>query len=375
MNHKDRIGLYIHIPFCVRKCDYCDFLSFPAHADVQLSYMDALCKQIDATDDDRSVASVYIGGGTPSVVAPEQIERILCKLNKRFCIEKDAEITIEVNPGTVTGAHFDCYKRAGINRLSIGLQSAWDDELKLLGRIHDYQTFLQTFHAAREHGFDNINIDLMTALPDQTAEKLQHSLSAITALFPEHISAYSLILEEDTPFYERYAKERAGLPDEETERKLYYLTRDFLQENGYKHYEISNFARPGYESRHNSACWRRQDYLGFGLGASSLNHGMRYHNSRDMETYLADPCKMEEMLVLSEKDCMEEFMFLGLRMLDGISVSDFSKTFSEPFDEVFGDAAKRLIDSGLLEREKDRLKLTDQGIDHGNYVFSCFLFP
>ncbi len=375
MSRKDKIGVYVHIPFCVRKCAYCDFLSFPAQKDVQDHYIDALCKQIDAADESRSVASVYIGGGTPSTIDPQQINRILCKLKERFAIEPDAEITIEVNPGTVTKEHFSIYRSAGINRLSIGLQSAWDEELKQLGRIHTYADFMNTYQDALEEGFQNINVDLMTALPGQTAEKLLYSLNKIVNLSPMHISAYSLILEEGTPFYARHEAGDLQVPDEETERNLYYLTGDFLKEHGYHHYEISNFAKPGFESRHNSACWRRQDYLGFGLGAASLCRDERYRNLSDLAAYLEDPCGMEERIRLSKQDRMEEYMFLGLRMLDGVSESGFFETFSQGFPECFLEAIEKLLSQGLLARENGYLKLTDEGIDHGNYVFSRFLFP
>ncbi|MCR5267406.1 MAG: radical SAM family heme chaperone HemW [Lachnospiraceae bacterium] len=374
MNHKEQIGIYVHIPFCVRKCAYCDFLSFPAQKETKERYIDILCKQIDATEDPRSVASVYFGGGTPSVVEPMQIERILCKLKERFAILPDAEITVEVNPGTVTPEYLKIYRDAGVNRLSIGLQSANEEELKMLGRIHTYADFLHTYEDARSLGFANINVDLMTALPGQDAQKLSHTLKCILALKPEHISAYSLIIEEGTPFFERYGSDRSGLPDEDTERRLYYLTRDMLTGNGYRHYEISNFAGKGFESRHNSACWRREDYLGFGLGAASLCNNRRFRNTTDLKQYLTDPLCREEEIVLERKDCMEEFMFLGLRMLEGVSEEDFSGQFKVSLSDVYGEVIGKLLKTGLIMREKGRIKLTDEGIDHGNYVFSQFLF-
>ena len=366
----------MHIPFCLRKCAYCDFLSFPADADTHKNYVNALCKQIDATDDPRPVASVYIGGGTPSVIGPEWIDKILCKLKDRFDISGDAEITIEVNPGTVGPEHFKIYREAGINRLSIGLQSANEDELKLLGRIHTYADFLKTFHGARDAGFDNISVDLMTALPGQDASELMHSLSCVCDLYPEHVSAYSLILEEGTPFYERYADPGTDadiLPDEETERQLYYLTRDYLADRGYVHYEISNFAKPGYESRHNSSYWTGQDYLGFGLGAASLNRGVRYRMTRDLAVYLADPDHREEITVLSERDAMSECMFLGLRMMRGVSERDFYDMFGTELTDIYGEEIDRLIAQGLLDKADGKLFLTEKGTDFGNYVFSRFV--
>lgn len=379
MKHSEKIGLYVHIPFCVRKCAYCDFLSFPADKDTHENYVNSLCKQIDATDDLRPVASVYIGGGTPSVIRPALIDKILCKLMSRFDIQPDAEITIEVNPGTVGSDHLKIYREAGINRLSIGLQSVNDAELKLLGRIHTYDDFLKTFHGAREAGFDNINVDLMTALPGQDEAMLAYSLSRVCALLPEHVSAYSLILEEGTPFYERYGGNAAApqdepdLPDEETERELYYLTRDYLTEHGYKHYEISNFAKPGYESRHNSAYWMRRDYLGFGLGAASLLRGERYHMATDLAVYLSDPLARMEVTALSEQDVMSEFMFLGLRMMRGISERDFHDAFKKTPGEVYGDEIEKLTAQGFLARKDGRIFLTDLGVDYGNHVFSYFV--
>lgn len=371
MNPSEQIGVYVHIPFCVRKCAYCDFLSFPADVKTQEDYVNSLCKQIDATEEKRSVASVYIGGGTPSAIDPKWIDKILCKLHRNYRIDPDAEITIEVNPGTLGDSHFAVYKSAGINRLSIGLQSSLDDELHLLGRIHTYADFLRTFQEARNAGFENINVDLMTALPGQDAEKLWHSLNCVTDLEPEHISAYSLILEEGTPFYAQ--RKDLDLPDEKKERALYYLMRDHLTAHGYTHYEISNFAKDGHESRHNCSYWTGQDYLGLGLGASSLLSNVRYRNETDLKSYLQDPCAREAEEVLGEKERMEEFMFLGLRMLRGIREQDFEHAFHIPVDAVYGKVVGKLLEQGLIRHENGRIFLTDSGIDYGNHVFSCFL--
>ncbi len=374
MNPNGPIGIYVHIPFCVRKCNYCDFLSFPATEDVQADYVNSLCKQIDATDEDRPVASVYFGGGTPSVLDPSEIRKILCKLDDRFFLDKDAEITIEVNPGTVTDRHLSTYRGIGINRLSIGAQSCHDRELKMLGRIHTASEFFHAFRAARSAGFSNISVDLLTALPGQNEKSLQESLLMIAELDPEHVSAYSLILEENTPFYKRFTGEdRFLLPDEEQERALYYLTRDFFVSRGYEHYEISNFAKPGFWSRHNCAYWSRRDYLGLGLGASSLMHGKRIKNTQDLNAYLTDPTQADETIVLQTKDCMEEFFFLGLRMMQGVSESDFFNCFGTDACSVYGDVIAKLCYQGLLRREYGRIFLTDRGVDYGNYVFSSFL--
>ena len=373
MSLKDRIGIYVHIPFCVRKCDYCDFLSFPAGVETQESYVNALCKQIDAAGDERPVASVYFGGGTPSVPSPSLIEQILCKLKEKFNFLPDAEFTIEVNPKTVRDGALSFYRKMGFNRLSIGLQSANEAELKLLGRIHTYDDFLKTYRDAQEAGFTNLNVDLMTALPGQDAESLQHTLDEIVRLNPTHVSAYSLILEEHTPFYERYNEHPDALPSEETERALYWQACDYLGAHGYGHYEISNFAKPGYESRHNSACWRREDYLGFGLGAASLYRGERFCSLADLSDYLKDPCGRTEETVLTKQDCMEEFMFLGLRLLEGVYEDNFYEKFHVPIDEIYAKQLAKLTKEGLLERKEGRIFLTPQGIDWGNHVFSCFL--
>lgn len=368
---KDVIGIYVHIPFCVRKCAYCDFLSFSADSKMHNAYVNSLCKQIGASDDNRRVASIYIGGGTPSVLEVGLIKQILCKLNDRFMILPEAEITIEVNPKTVSARSLKEYRIMGINRLSIGLQSANDDELKLLGRIHSFEDFLNCFWDARRAGFENINVDIMTALPKQTQDKLINTLDKVIDLGPEHVSAYSLILEEGTPFYERYAE--CSVMSEDEERNLYYLCRDILRDAGYMQYEISNFAKEGYYSRHNTAYWTRRDYIGFGLGASSLINNHRLKNETDINKYLKDPFNRCEDILLNKNSKMEEFMFLGLRRLNGIDTSEFEDEFGAKFDDIYGNAIKKLINEGLLRKINNQVFLTDKGIDYGNYVFSSFL--
>ncbi len=376
---KNPLGLYVHIPFCVQKCHYCDFLSFPCDIKMQEAYVDALCREIDGLFEKYTlhyfVPTIYFGGGTPSLLSPELIKIILRKLKSVFSVTADAEITLEANPGTLSREKLTAYRAMGINRLSIGLQSADAEELKILGRIHTWELFQENYEAARRAGFGNINVDVMTALPGQTKEKLSCTLEKVLALNPEHISAYSLILEEGTPFYETYGADSAclGLPDEEEERKLYYLTRDTLVKNGYFHYEISNFAKPGYESRHNSAYWTRQDYIGLGLGASSLLDNVRCRNQEDLSGYIENPCKTSERFLLEKTAQMEEFMFLGLRLLCGVDQDKFNKTFLVPLTEVYGGTLHKLMREGLLCEKDGRIALTDQGIDYGNYVFSAFL--
>lgn len=393
---KKPLGIYVHIPFCAKKCNYCDFVSFPlgesrdTSPDV-LSYVDALIKEIQGykdkfgcQDTEYEVKTVYIGGGTPSVLAPSFIVRILDCIREGFDIEKNAEITIEVNPGTVDDEKLRIYREAGINRLSMGLQSADDNELRELGRIHDLEDFLRSYEAAAAAGFDNINVDVMTAIPLQTMDSLKVTLDTVTSLTPKpkHVSAYSLILEEGTLFYEKYVTRKMSscpiLPDEDMERAMYYLALDHLMENGYERYEISNFAIPGYESRHNSAYWRRRDYIGFGLAASSLVNEARYRNTISFRDYLKAPCSkelFEEETVLTLKDRMSEFMFLGLRMTEGVKAGDFANEFNRGLTDMYGDEINRLIKDGLLIHEKtgDRYFLTDRGVDYGNYVFSMFV--
>lgn len=378
MSGKQNLEIYVHIPFCQRKCAYCDFLSFPATEDVRISYIDALCQEIDDAHNvynyrDCIVTTIYFGGGTPSVLYGNQIERILDAIRGAFEVKHDAEITIEVNPGTADSYKLSQFHKAGFNRLSIGMQSANDYELKMLSRIHNYQEFERCYENARKVGFDNINIDVMTALPNQTPDILMNTLRKVTALKPEHISAYSLIIEENTPFYEKYGNIEGPVVGEDMERKLYHMTVDYLAGNGYLQYEISNFAIPGKESRHNSGYWRQVPYLGFGLGASSYFGITRLKNTESLSEYLMTPGYKIEKIELSEKDCMEEFMFLGLRMRKGVFEHDFAEAFSRKIDDVYKDVLAELVRDELIEREGGRIFLTDSGLDYGNYVFSRFL--
>lgn len=390
------LELYIHIPFCVKKCAYCDFLSAPAGEMEQRKYVDALIKEIEFNQEEFSgylVRTVFMGGGTPSILKEEETAQIFQALRGNFHVDEKAEITMEVNPGTVTKGKVFQWKESGVNRLSIGLQSVNDEELRMLGRIHTYEQFLDTWDLVRAGGFDNVNIDLISAIPGQTAENWERTLRAVADLGPEHLSAYSLIVEEGTPFYDRYGQnsENTGnwppLPDEDTERRIYEDTARILKKYGYHRYEISNYAKEGYECRHNLGYWERKEYLGLGLGASSLIGDQRFHNTVDMEKYLK-VCKdmekgkkqldrhtflYEDMEELSEKDCTEEFMFLGLRKTAGVSCSEFGKLFGKNVEEVYGGLIRRFTGQGLLERDGDMLRLTERGIDVSNYVFSEFL--
>lgn len=393
---KKELELYIHIPFCVKKCDYCDFLSFPADNRTQRRYVDAVQKEIiyyGALYPDRKITTIFIGGGTPSWLDEEEIVRILHTVREAFAVEHDAEITIECNPGTATAHKLVRYREAGINRISIGLQSAHNEELALLGRIHTWEQFLKTYDLARKAGFSNINVDLMSALPGQTLETFSDTLKKVLALKPEHLSAYSLMIEEGTPFYERYREDEkhreAGeptelLPDEEQEYAVTKLTQRVLMEAGYHWYEVSNFAKPGYECRHNIGYWKRADYLGIGIGAASLIDNVRYANVRDLEEYCKECESLWEELNIRKTLCsstepvtreeqMEEFMFLGLRMTEGVSRAEFEQHFGTTIEAVYGDVLRQLKKEGLLVKQEGRICLTERGMDVNNYVVEQFM--
>jgi len=380
---KKPLGLYIHIPFCVQKCKYCDFLSAPADDAAKKRYTDALCREITGYKNltkEYEIATIYFGGGTPSVLEVSMIEQILSTVKKSFTVDRAAEVTLEVNPGTASLEKLKRYKELGINRLSIGVQSAKDEELKLLGRIHSFEDAKQTVLWAREAGFTNLSLDLMSALPGQSFADYKENVEAILSLNPEHISSYSLIIEEGTPFYGLYAEDMPKedeLPDEETDRAMYAYTKARLQEAGYERYEISNYAKQGYESRHNSSYWIGMEYLGVGLGASSLFTNARYYNETDILTYMEeieagqDVRREIERLVPEEQ--MEEFMILGLRMMQGVSRAEFRRRFGRPIETVYGSALKKLEKQGLLFLEGDRIALTETGIDVSNRVFVEFI--
>ncbi len=372
------LSLYIHIPFCVRKCNYCDFLSAPATKTVQEQYLHALLQEIkgrSAAYKDRIVSTVFIGGGTPSIIPAEHIKILMHTIKSCFNIATDGEISIEVNPGTVKCKdNFDIYRAAGINRVSIGLQSANDEELKTLGRVHTYSDFLQTWEWAREAGFENINVDVMAALPDQTIESYEETLHKVCSLGPEHISAYSLIIEEGTPFFEQYSYLLDNEEYEERDRKMYELTERLLAEYGYRRYEISNYARENKACRHNLVYWKRLDYLGLGIGAASLIDNTRYKNTDAIDEYIsadgmADYCEIQE---LSVREQMEEFMILGLRLTGGIFKDEFYRMFNCSIESVYGDVLAKNEQAGLLNIDSKSVRLTAKGLDLSNYVFVQF---
>ena len=373
-----RLGLYIHIPFCVKKCNYCDFLSAPANKQVQMAYMETLQKEIEekATEyKEYCVDTIFVGGGTPSSVPYETIVSLMETVKEHFVLLEECEVTMECNPGTVTKEALLAYAAAGINRLSIGLQTTDDSLLKELGRIHTYEQFLETYEWAREAGFSNINVDIMSGLPNQTLEQYEETLCKILELSVEHISSYSLIVEEGTPFYKLYEEDKLSLPSEETERQMYYRTGEILKEAGFNRYEISNYAKEGYECRHNVRYWVRENYLGLGLGASSMVENTRFKNTEWLDEYLLENKYMEKTEVqnLTPNECMEEFMFLGLRMTKGISKKAFSETFGVAVETVYREVLERLKEQKLIAEEGDLIFLTEYGLDVSNRVWVEFL--
>lgn len=378
---KKELGLYVHIPFCVKKCGYCDFLSWCGTSEEKETYVQALLKEIESYREfarGYRVSTVFVGGGTPSVLEAGQMEGVLGNIQEVFELKKKPEITLEMNPGTVTEEKLQCYKENGVNRLSIGLQSVKNEKLEVLGRIHSYEEFLESYELARKAGFTNISVDLISSIPGQKLEEWKEELAALSALSPEHISVYQLIIEAETPFYEKYAEHEELLPDEEESREIYLWTGSFLKEQGYEQYEISNYAKPGKESRHNLKYWERGDYLGLGLGAASMVRNIRMSNTKDMKTYLercGQPKTMrEDVQFLEEARQMEEFMFLGLRKTRGVSRKEFRRIFGQEMDMVYEKALHKCLENGMLKEHKDRVYLSEEGVLLSNAVLSEFLF-
>ena len=387
---KRALSVYIHIPFCIRKCLYCDFLSAPATDEMRARYLKCLSSEIERESHKYcayKVRTVFVGGGTPSLLSGNEMKQLLECVKLNYDVAEDAEITAEVNPGTVDLRKLEGYYEAGINRLSIGLQSADNKELQCLGRIHSYEEFLQTYENAVKSGFNNVNIDLMSAIPGQTVESYQKTLKAVLSLNPSptHISAYSLILEEGTPFGDNPPE----LPDEETDREMYKITDEMLKDSGYHRYEISNYAKEGYECIHNKVYWKRGDYVGFGIGAASLVDNVRFYNIADIEEYMGQLEKYKEISLselhlkediqsLSVEEQMEEYMFLGLRLTEGISEKDFFETFQKSIHEVYPGLIAKLKKQGLIicepeDENGNRIKLSDFGLDVSNVVMAEFL--
>lgn len=403
MMNKKALEIYVHIPFCVKKCAYCDFLSFPGNLRMRREYTDKLLDEIRFQSGfvkEYQVVSIFFGGGTPSALEAEDITALMEALKEYYDLAPQAEVTMEANPGTMKAEGVAAWKKAGINRISMGLQSADDTELSYLGRIHTYDEFLKSFQRVRMAGFANVNVDLISGIPGQTVESWKSTLKKTAMLKPEHISAYSLIVEEGTPYYERYGdhvevdacemsqEDRRrlmalpDLPDEDAEREMYYLTKSYLKEQGYGRYEISNYARPGFECRHNIGYWTGIEYLGLGLGASSCLDGFRFHNTADYKEYVFAHFDDEEEFVgafrqeterLNVKSRMEEFMYLGLRLTWGVSADDFMNAFGQNIRVVYGSAIDGLLGDGLMETQDGYFRLTERGLDLSNYAMSKFL--
>lgn len=372
------IGIYIHIPFCIKKCEYCDFVSYCNKEKYVPQYINALKKEIkNNINKEYKITTIYIGGGTPSSIEENYIADIIetIKLNmndenlKEF---KNVEVTIEVNPGTVTEKKLKTYKEIGINRLSIGLQETHDELLKSIGRIHTYEEFLKTYNLARKIGLNNINVDLMIALPNQTIQDIKENLEKIIKLNPEHISVYSLILEEGTPFYNKYNENKIKLPDEELERNMYWYVKNTLENNGYIHYEISNFSKKGFESKHNMNCWNQEEYFGFGVAAHSYNNKTRYSNTNNIEEYIKGSNKIihEEQTL---EDMQKEYMLLGLRKIEGINIQKFKNKFAQNPIFIFKEQLSKLVDEELIVIDGNEIKLTNKGLDLANIVWEEFI--
>lgn len=373
------IGIYIHIPFCIKKCKYCDFISFENKFDCVDKYINSLISTIENCNEEVMVDTIYFGGGTPSSIDSKYIIKILDELKRKFNIKNDAEITIEINPGTINEEKLIDYKNAGINRISIGLQSTNNNILKTIGRIHTYEQFLDAYKLVKKQGFNNINVDLMLALPTQTMEDLKESLNNVIKLNPNHISLYSLILEEGTILKKEILEGKLKLLDEESEREMYHITKNILEKNGYNHYEISNFAKNGFESKHNLNCWNQKEYLGFGVASHSYFNNKRFSNVENLNEYLKniENKEYEKNIIIHEEQNREtkakEFMMIGLRKIEGISISDFEQKFGINPLFYFRFEISILEEEELIEVDLDNIRLTSKGLDLANIVFEKFI--
>ena len=368
-------GLYIHVPFCVKKCNYCDFCSQGgADEDLVNGYVDALICEIESYREENRIPvfTVFFGGGTPSLLSSEHIGKIMNSLREVFDLSRCEEITLEVNPGTVSYDKLSRLRNLGINRLSIGLQSVHENELKKLGRIHSFEDFLRTYRDARRLGFDNINVDLMYGIPYQTKESFKETLLTVTALSPEHISAYGLIVEEGTPFFNE--ADSLPLPTADDECDMYEICIKALADFGYYHYEISNYSKPGYECRHNLLYWRDMEYIGVGASAYSYFRGIRYGNTRNLVEYINSPHDaIEYREVIDKENEMTEYAMMRLRLCEGISLSSYKNKFGADF--LFGkqELLIRLCEGGFITLSNDRISLTDKGMYVSNSIISELL--
>lgn len=384
------MGIYVHIPFCQKKCAYCDFCSYENQTDLIDGYMNYVLKEIQETAEGTQmdcqaklveplqISSIYIGGGTPSFIPAHWITQIMDAIRKGFSVKKDVEISMEANPGTLDKSKLETYLAAGINRLSIGVQSTNNHLLKKLGRIHTYEQFLENYKLARQVGFQNINLDFMIGLPDQSLFDIKQMVQEIQHLQPEHVSVYSLILEENTKMMKEYQNGKIKLPSDELEREMYWYTKKHLEQLGYQHYEISNFAKKGYWCQHNLDCWNQKEYMGFGVSAHSYTDLARYSNIEDIPLYIQNFQKGEEVdnIVIHEvqkqDDQMKEYMMLGFRKLNGIDGEDFYQKFHQNMWEIFADELSELWNEGLITIKNDQVFLTNKGLDLANLVFEAF---
>ena len=374
----NEIGIYVHIPFCKKKCDYCDFISYCDKGMLISDYIESVIKEIESQNIQSKITTVYIGGGTPSYIDSKYIIKILEKIKEKN-ISEDAEITIEVNPGTVTEKKLKDYINCGINRLSIGLQSTKDEILKEIGRIHEYADFLNTYNMAKKIGFNNMNVDLMIGLPNQKIIDIKESLEKILELNPNHISVYSLILEEGTSLFKKVEDGVLKIPDEELERNMYWYVKNTLELNGYKHYEISNFAKEGYESKHNLNCWNQKEYIGIGCAAHSYKNITRYSNTENIEEYINNihkKCFEKNRIiheVQTEEDARKEFMLLGLRKVDGVKINEFKNKFGDNPIYLYRNQLDKLSKENLIIVDNDDIRLSNRGIDLANLVWEEFI--
>lgn len=376
-----KVGIYVHIPFCKQKCFYCDFVSFCDKTSFIDEYIECLKKEIKSKSDKKGfiIDTIYIGGGTPSVIDEKLVRDVLETIRESFIIDKEAEVTIEVNPGTVNEEKLKIYKESGINRISMGLQSTNSSLLKMLGRIHTYEEFLECFNLARRIGFENINVDLMIGLPGQTLEDIDESIERMINLKPEHISVYSLIVEDGTKISRDIEIGKLILPEEEFERKMYWRVKEKLKDNGYNHYEISNFAKKGYESKHNMNCWNQREYLGFGASAHSYFKHIRYSNIENLEKYIDNISKeqIEENKEIHEiqdiDSSKKEYMLLGLRKIDGVNITEFKNKFVDNPIYLFRKELNKLVKNELIEIDENSIKLTNKGLDLANLVWEEFV--
>lgn len=366
-------GLYVHIPFCLKKCDYCDFISFTNCEENHGKYVDSLIDEMKEYTGEE-INSVFIGGGTPTILSPILLDRLLKNINENFKISDDCEFSIESNPATVTKEKLLVLRTHNVNRISVGVQSFNDDELKMIGRIHDSSSAYETINLIKENGFKNINIDIMSALPMQTIDKFMYSLKCAVECESTHISCYSLILEDNTPLEKRYSKGEFTIPDEELDREMYHNACDFLEKNGYIQYEISNFAKNGYKCRHNIKYWNCDEYIGVGIAAHSYIGNKRYYNTSNLSDYLNGKYHCDDVAILTQKDLLEEFMIMGLRMNKGISENEFKRRFGADIHEIYSSVLDKYIKMGFIIYQNGRYFLSKHGFDVSNSIMSEFMF-